>query len=88
MYVIKKKEGNIMEEKITFNDIRLLIEGDPVAIFKGGWGEADIVYEDAPIFDEEKYQNFIKEYGDDPIRCISTSVNTIDCEWMNIAILI
>jgi adenylosuccinate synthase len=77
-----------MKEKLTFNDIRPLIDGDPVAIFKDGWGEEDIVYEDTLTYDDEKYQNFIKEYGDVPIRCISTSVNTTDCEWINIAILI
>lgn len=77
-----------MKDKLTFNDIRPLIDGDPVAIFKDGWGEADIVYEDTLTYDDEKYQNFVKEYGDTPIRCISTSVNTTDCEWINIAILI
>ena len=77
-----------MKEKLTFNDIRPLIDGDPVAIFKDGWGEEDLVYEDSLTYDEEKYQNFIKKYGDVPIRCISTSVNMNDFDWINIAILI
>ena len=46
-----------MKEKLTFNDIRPLIDGDPVAIFKDGWGEEDLVYEDSLTYDEEKYQN-------------------------------
>ena len=77
-----------MKEKLTFNDIRPFIDGDPIAIFKDGWDEEDIIYEDTPIFDEEKYQNFIEEYGDVPIRCISTCENTGWYDWINIAILI
>jgi hypothetical protein len=78
-----------MKEKITFNDIRhLLIAGEPIVVFKDGWGEANIVYKDTPTYDKEKYQNFIKEYGDTPIRCIFTSVNINDCEWTDIAFLI
>lgn len=77
-----------MKEKLTFNYIRPLIDGDPVAIFKDGWGEKDIIYEDTLTFDEEKYQNFIEEYGDIPIRCVSTCENTDCSDWINIAILI
>ena len=75
-------------KELTFNDIRPLIDGDPVAIFKDGWAEKNIVYEDTPTFDEERYQNFIKKYGDTPIRCISTCENTDCSDWINIAILI
>jgi hypothetical protein len=77
-----------MKEKLTFNDIRPLIDGDPVAIFKDGWKEENLVYEDSLTYDDEKYQNFVKKYGDTPIRCISTSINTDDFDWTNIAILI
>lgn len=75
-------------KELTFNDIWSLIEYDPIAIFKGGWSKKNIVYEDTPTFDEEKYQNFIEEYGDVPIRCISTCENTECPDWTNIAILI
>ncbi len=77
-----------MKEKLTFNDIRPIIDGDPVAIFKDGWAEKNIVYEDMFTYDDEKYQNFIKKYGDIPIRCISTCENTDCSDWINIAILI
>lgn len=78
-----------MKEKFTFNDIRpFLIAGEPIVVFKGGWKEENVVYEDSLIYDDKKYQNFIKKYGDAPIKCISTSVNINDLDWTNIAFLI
>ena len=77
-----------MKEKLTFNDIRPLIDGDPIVVFKGGWGEEDIVYEDSFSFNDKKYQDFVKEYGNIPIRCISTCKNTGYSYLTNIAILI
>lgn len=78
-----------MKEKLTVNDIRHLIDGDPIAIFKDGWDEeGGCIYEDTPTFDQEKWEEMIKKYGDCPVRCISTSVNTTNPDWLNIAILI
>ena len=74
-----------MKEKLTFNDIRPLIDGDPIIVFKDGWGEEDIVYRDDLISNNDKeYEDFVEKYGDTTVRCISTYYS----KWANIAILI
>ena len=77
-----------MVYEITLERMLLHINGDPIAIYKGGWDEKECVYEDTPTFDQEKFEEMLKKYGDYPVRCISTSVNTTDPEWINIAFLI
>ena len=77
-----------MKEKLTFNDIRPLIDGDPILVFKDGWGEENIVYGDSFAPNDEEYEDFVKKYGDTPVRCISTRENTDYSDWTNIAILI
>ena len=77
-----------MKEKLTFNDIRPLIDGDPIMVFKDGWREENIVYGDSFVPNDEEYQDFIKKYGDTPIKRISTYENTDYSDWTNIAILI
>ena len=77
-----------MKEKLTFNDIRPLIDGDPIVVFKDGWAEKYIVYADSFVPNDEEYQDFIKKYGNTPIRCISTYENIDYSDWTNIAILI
>ena len=43
-----------MKEKFTFNDIRpFLIAGEPIVVFKGGWKEENVVYEDSLIYDDK-----------------------------------
>ena len=74
-----------MKEKLTFNDIRPLIDGDPIIVFKDGWDEKDIIYKSGLISDNDKeYDNFVERHGDTAVRCISTYYS----KWPNIAILI
>ena len=53
-----------MKEKLTVNDIRPLIDGDPILVFKDGWGEENIVYGDSFDPNDEEYEDFVKKYGD------------------------
>ena len=74
-----------MKEKLTFNDIRPLIDGDPIIVFKDGWDEKDIIYKDNLFSDNDKeYEDFVEKYGNIAVRCISTYYS----KWANIAILI
>ena len=77
-----------MVYEITLGRMLLHIDGDPIAIYKNGWGEEDCVYEDTPTFDQEKFEEILRKYEDCPVKCISTSVNATDPEWINIAFLI
>lgn len=74
-----------MKEKLTFNDIRPLIDGDPIIVFKDGWDEKDIIYKSDLVSDNDKeYEDFVEKYGNIAVRCISTYYS----KWPNIAILI
>lgn len=77
-----------MVYEITLERLLLHIDGDPIAVYKDGWDEEDCIYEDTPTFDQEKCEEMIRKYGGCSVRCISTSVNTTNPDWLNIAILI